>query len=140
MMGFDYEVVWSSNMVADALSRRPYGELQVITLFHIDLLKMIKLSWTTDPYLVQLISQLQQRSKVLTKYLWQNNQLRQKGKQVVGDVPNLKTKLLHHFHSSVDGGHSGVKPTMARIKSVLYWKGLKKQVRVCPRVPYLPIV
>ena len=44
MMGFNYEVVYrqgSSNLATDALSRRPHGELYVISSFHTDLLERI---------------------------------------------------------------------------------------------------
>ena len=133
MMGFDYEVVYrkgTSNGAANALSRRPQGTLHAITTFHTDLLERITNSWTTDPSLVQLISQLQQGpASSPTKYTWQHNQLRRKGKLVVGNDTALRTDLLHYFHSSPTGGHSGIKPTMVRLSSVLYWKGLKKQVR-----------
>ena len=55
--------------------------------------------------------------------------MRRKGKLVVGlDLP-LCTDLLHHFHSSTLGGHSGVQQTMARLCAVVYLKGLKKKVR-----------
>ena len=66
MMGFDYEVVYhkgSSNGAADALSRRPQGALQAITFYQTDLMDKIKHSWTTDPSLQHLISQLQQGLK-----------------------------------------------------------------------------
>ena len=48
---------------------------------------------------------------------------------MVGNDPAFRIELLHHFHSSIGGGHSRVKPTMIRISSVMYWKGLKKHVR-----------
>ena len=147
MMGFDYEVLYrkgTSNGAADALSRRPLGEFNAITIFHTDLLDKIRHSWTTDPYLVHLISQLQQGIAVPnTKYVWQNNHLRRKGKLVVGNDPGLQKELLQLFHNTFDEGHSGVKPTMVRISGVLYWKGLRKHIRqfvkeclVCQKCKY----
>ena len=59
MIGFDYEVVYqkgSSNGVVDALSRRPSGELQAITLYQTDLIHKIKHSWHTDISLQRLIT------------------------------------------------------------------------------------
>ena len=89
----------------------------------------IQLTWTKDPQLVQLITQLQQGTKKHTKFTWQNQQLKRKGKLVVGNNSELRADILHYFHNSPTGGHSGVHPTMAHISEVLYWKGLKKQVR-----------
>ena len=60
-ISFDYEVLYrkmTSNEAADAISRRPLEEFNVITIFHTDLLDKIRHSWITNPYLVQLISQL----------------------------------------------------------------------------------
>ena len=92
MMGYDYQVVYrkgSTNVVADSLSRRPsggsVGELQVITIVQTELFTRIQLTWTSDPQLVQLISQLQQGTKTSTHYTWTHGQLRRKGKLVVGN-------------------------------------------------------
>ena len=132
MMGYDYEVLYrkgTSNIVADTLSRRPSGQLHAISTFHSELFSRIQLTWTTDPHLVQLINRLEQGTKHSTKFTWQHSQLRRKGKLVVGQDASLRTDLLTYFHSSPIGGHSGMHPTMARISGVVYWKGMKKQVR-----------
>ena len=47
----------------------------------------------------------------------------------MGNDVMLRTELLQFFHGSVDSGHFGAQTIMARIGSVLYWKGLKKQAR-----------
>ena len=132
MMGYDYEVLYrkgTSNTVSDTLSRRPCAHLQAIITLHSDLFDRIQLTWTSDPHLIKLISQLQQGTKSSTKFTWINNQLRRKGKLVVGQDDTLRNELLYFFHSSPTGGHSGMHPTMARISPVIYWKGLKKQMR-----------
>ena len=51
MMELDYEMVYRkgvTNRVVDALSRRPHGELQALSLYQTNLLDKIKQSWTTD--------------------------------------------------------------------------------------------
>ena len=123
MMGYDFDVVYrkgASNVVADTLSRKPDGEFLAITVVHTDLFDRIQLTWTKDPQLVQLITQLQQGTKKHTKFTWQNQQLRRKGKLVVGNKSELRADILHYFHNSPTGGHSGVHPTMARISEVFY--------------------
>ncbi|GJT35646.1 retrotransposable element Tf2 [Tanacetum coccineum] len=62
-------------------------------------------------------------------YVWSNNQLTRKDKIVVGNDPKLRKELLKHFHEGVVGGHSRVKVTTHKICLMLYWKGLRKQVK-----------
>ncbi|GJV36444.1 retrotransposon-related protein [Tanacetum coccineum] len=103
LMGFDYEVIYkkgSDNAAADALSIVQSAEL---------------------------LSMNGQEAK--RHYVWSNSQLTRKGKIVVGNNPELRKELLKHFHEGVVGGHSGVKVTTHKICLMLYWKGLKKQVK-----------
>ena len=132
MMGYDYDVCYrkgSSNKVADALSRKPMEALHMVTVLHTDLLAKIQHSWEHDANVSRVIQQLQQPSNKPSKFTWEANQLRRKGKLVVGMDLALRQELLEFFHSSVQEGHSGVQQTMARICAVVYWKGLKKHVR-----------
>ena len=55
--------------------------------------------------------------------------LYRKGKLVVGAVTPVKQQLLQLFHDSPTGGHSGIQVTKKRIASILYWKGLNRDVR-----------
>ena len=55
--------------------------------------------------------------------------LYRKGKLVVGSVVGLRQQLLQLFHDSAVGGHSGVRVTKKRLSSIVYWKGLTKDVR-----------
>ena len=101
------------------LSGKLQGELQAISTVHTDMFDKIQHYGATDPSLVLLISQIQQGTKSSTKYVWQYNQLKRKGKLVVGSDPELRIELLQYVHSSNDGGYSGVKVTMTRINSVV---------------------
>nr|GEY21302.1 hypothetical protein [Tanacetum cinerariifolium] len=56
-------------------------------------------------------------------------QLRRKGKWVVGVDDKLRAALVHHFHSSVVGGHSVVQATLKRLGAFFYWKGMRKMVK-----------
>ncbi|OMO84555.1 reverse transcriptase [Corchorus capsularis] len=51
------------------------------------------------------------------------------GKLVVGNQAELRKELLGYLHNSVVGCHSGINATTSRITSVLYWKGLRKDVK-----------
>ena len=82
-----------------------------------------------DASLVHLIHKLKNSSGMSSKYSWQGDQLKRKGKLVVGQDATLKEELLSLFHNSPTKGHAGAEATMKRLGSVYYWKGLNKQVR-----------
>ncbi|KAD7480241.1 hypothetical protein E3N88_03377 [Mikania micrantha] len=55
----------------------------------------------------------------------------------------LRNDILYWCHSSPVGGHSGYKPTLAKLKELFFWKGCSKDVRrfvrechTCQRVKY----
>lgn len=52
-----------------------------------------------------------------------------KGKLVVGQDSDLRNKLIQHFHGDPMGGHSGVLVSLKKLEAVLYWKGMRKQVK-----------
>nr|GEZ86399.1 transcription factor, MADS-box [Tanacetum cinerariifolium] len=52
-----------------------------------------------------------------------------KEKLVVGNDDVIRKKLVDPFHSSVEGGHSGVLATTKRLSNWFYWKGMKNTVK-----------
>lgn len=44
-----------------------------------------------------------------------------KGCLVVPPVPTLRQQLLHEFHNTLSGGHSGVKATVACLAAAFFW-------------------
>ena len=123
MMGYDYDLIFrkgSKNAAADALSRLPQVALQAITVCSNELLDRIKHSWLKDANLVHLIHKAKRNVNQGSKYSWQSGVLKRKGKLVVGDDPVLKQDLLHYFHATAVGGHSGIDATMRRMAAVLY--------------------
>ena len=136
MMGYDYEVLFrkgSTNIVADALSRRTQSTCYALTAVTSDLLATIQQSWLNDVALVQLINNLETHPDKPSKYTWKDGQLRRKGRLVIGQDQQLRKDLFHYFHGTPEGGHSGADATMKRLGSVCYWKGLKKEVRALVR-------
>ncbi|GJT86962.1 putative mitochondrial protein [Tanacetum coccineum] len=63
------------------------------------------------------------------KYSWTGEILKRKGKEVVGNDPELRKELIQHFHDEAIGGHSGAHVTMKKLGSLFYWKCLKKMVK-----------
>ena len=48
---------------------------------------------------------------------------------MVGKDTQLRGDLIKHFHSSAEGGHSGMDAIVKRLAAVFYWKGLRREVR-----------
>ncbi|OMO96911.1 reverse transcriptase [Corchorus capsularis] len=121
----------SSNMVADVLSRKPVppASLMAISSAKTELWDKIQASWEKDERLQKIIQNLRGGVFSNSKYTWTRGQLHRKGKLVVGNDKELKKELLLYFHSSPFGGHAGNQATLSRISSVLYWKGMRKDVR-----------
>nr|GEW40152.1 retrotransposable element Tf2 [Tanacetum cinerariifolium] len=53
------------------------------------------------------------------KFNWSNEELKRKGKLVIGNNAALRTKLVTLFHSDHVGGHSGIQPLIFHILYVL---------------------
>nr|GEV52574.1 retrotransposable element Tf2 [Tanacetum cinerariifolium] len=99
------------NVSADALSRIQ-SKAQLFILFsnapvNIELLHEIEATWEKDVELKTKIQKLKQGKHVKNSYVWTNQQLRRKGKLVVGKNDALRTALMTHFHSGSVSGSSG---------------------------------
>jgi hypothetical protein len=64
-------------------------------------------------------------------------------KLCIGSDIQLRTDLISLCHSSALGGHSGIVPTIKRIRALFHWKGISKDVKqfvkncdVCQRSKY----
>ncbi|GAU25035.1 hypothetical protein TSUD_155090 [Trifolium subterraneum] len=134
LMGFEFEIQYkegSTNTAADALSRKTGADLLALLLDNAqtDLLHNIKQSWSSDPTLSQLISELQVKPSAHPKFSWINGELRRRGKLVIGNVSDLKDAIHQWLHNSAIGGHSGRDITTARVQSLFFWKGMRKDIQ-----------
>nr|GEV66531.1 hypothetical protein [Tanacetum cinerariifolium] len=89
--------------------------LAIVELFSVisaslttEIYQKIVRSWSTYEKLKEVIQQLQAGMTIKGSYTWANQELRRKGKLVVGDDHVLRTDLLKQFHEGSVGGHSGV--------------------------------
>ncbi|PKI64041.1 hypothetical protein CRG98_015573 [Punica granatum] len=117
------------NVVADALSRISGQELHHMALSVVSssFLDRIQGSWNKDPK--KLITELKKSSKAHPKFTWNGEQLRRKGRLIVGSDSSLRQDIIAAYHSSLVGGHFGAQATAKRIASLLHWKGMWKQVK-----------
>lgn len=138
LMGFDFEIHYKEgleNRAADALSRNAAAELLPLMLDNGQegLLSKIKDAWNSDLLLQQLIRDLQQNPASHPKFTWHREELRRKGKLVIGADPALQKIILHWLHDSSLGGHSGRDVTAARVKTLFFWKGMNKDIHTYVR-------
>nr|XP_009762104.1 PREDICTED: uncharacterized protein LOC104214174 [Nicotiana sylvestris] len=99
LVPFDYVIEYKKgveNKVADALSRVSGAELLalLVSATDSDLLQDIVNCWSSNDDLKILIEQLKSNLTTPSKFTWQHDQLRRKGRLVVGKVQNLSTDIL----------------------------------------------
>lgn len=87
----------------------------------------IKDSWSTDVSLQLLITKL--LNWPFKFFTWCHGQLRWKGRLVVGADQELRKTIIELWHSSSQGGHSGMDTTIKRLQSLFYWKFLARDVK-----------
>lgn len=140
LLEFDFEIRYktgASNRVADALSRVPakLSRVPAATLLAIhlsmvgsDMWQQVCDSWKEDTGLQQIIRGKEHDPSSHPHYSWKNQQLRRNGKLVVGVKGDLRTRLIAWHHSSAQGGHSGITPTLKRLSRLFYWSGMRTTV------------
>ena len=94
------------------------------------MLNKIIRSWQADPDIQKLIQDLQTDASSHKHHTWNHNELRRKGRLVVRKDLTLQPDLLQWIHAGPTSGHSGREATLKRLKSVVYWRGMTKDVRI----------
>ena len=134
-MEFDFCIEYKQgqeNLVADALSRGSLVECNVVSMVQLesDMLIKIKASRQSDLDVQKLIFKLQSDSKSHKHFSWVRGELRRKRRLVIGKDLELRKDILKWLHSSTCGGHSGKDATLQRVKAVVFWKGISKDVKL----------
>ena len=132
LLGYSFEAVYKpdlENKAADALSRVPpavhLSQLTAPTLID---LKVIREEMMKDEFLKEIILKLQKGEEV-GNYTWQHEMLRYKGRIVIAKSSSLIPTIMHVYHDSVMGGHSGFLRTYKRLTGELFWVGMKSEVQ-----------
>lgn len=133
LLGYDYEICYkrgAENKVADSLSRATHGELlqMAVSDIHSDLYRSIQKAWEQDTNLKAIISAIQRDGSIHPKYSWANQELRRKGKLVIGNFKDIKHKIMSWMHDSSQWGHSGVTATLKRLKTLFFWPKMTQEV------------
>ncbi|WMV14796.1 hypothetical protein MTR67_008181 [Solanum verrucosum] len=132
-MQFHFEIEYKKgreNKAADLLSRVQLGEVSVMMITPVvtELFEKIKKTWETDPVLQEILTKINDPNDGVKGFSFINQQLRKKGKLVVGNDSSVQQEIIQIWHEKPVGGHFGIENTYKRISSLFYWKGLKEEV------------
>ena len=99
LMQYDYEIQYKhgkENVVVNTLCRIHSTELIAITthILSYDLLDNIRHVWSSKNHLQKAIQAKLIDPSIYPKYIWTKDELRRKGKLVIGNDAALKTQLL----------------------------------------------
>ncbi|KAL0537658.1 hypothetical protein IC582_026641 [Cucumis melo] len=132
LLGYSFEVLYKpglENKAADALSRVPsVVQLNQLTVPALIDLKLIQKEVEKDDYLKQIIKRITEGEEV-PKYTIHHGILQYKGRIVIAKSSTLISTILHTYHDSVFGGHSGFLRTYKRLTGELFWQGMKGDVQ-----------
>ncbi|KAL0541183.1 hypothetical protein IC582_021222 [Cucumis melo] len=124
LMGFDFEIFYRAgpeNKVADALSRIPIeAQLNVIAVPSILDVKVVEKEVQEDAKLKEIFEKVLTDPNSSPRYSVRQGQLFYKGRLVLSKTSSLLPTILHTFHDSLIGGHSGQLQTYKRIAAELY--------------------
>lgn len=129
LLGLRFKIKYkkgSENRVADALSRRPHpdGELLALTVQHPAWLQDVVATYRVDQEAQELLTRLSIHPEPDEHYSLHNGLIRYKKRVWLPSASSLISSILEAFHSSPLGGHSGVPVTLRRLKQLFYWKGM----------------
>lgn len=114
----------AQNRVADALSR-VLPKCMAISSATPVWAKDLSASYQQDQGTKKLLEQLLlQKPDTPSDYTIADGIIRYKGKILVGNLPTLRNQLLMALHNFPVGGHSGMRATYQRVKSIFYWPRL----------------
>ncbi|XP_042952257.1 uncharacterized protein LOC122289342 [Carya illinoinensis] len=134
LLGFDYEIVYKprrENGVADVLSRSGLNyELVAISGPIWEIWDDLRKATKEDAILGPLERQLQADPLSVAGHNMKNWCIMREGRILVLEVPAIKEALLHEFHDSAVGGHSGILHTYKWLSLLFHWRGMKKDVRL----------
>ncbi|KAL0405381.1 UNVERIFIED_CONTAM: Retrovirus-related Pol polyprotein from transposon.6 [Sesamum latifolium] len=151
LMGFSYEIHYkpgTDNMVADALSHvstESTGSYLAVSSpipLWLDRLRIFYASHPSGQRLLQLVSP---SARPHCPFKERAGLLYHKDRLYIPPDSGLSQRLIAEFHSTSLGGHSGIKPTLARLAAAFSWPGMHKEVKQfiqlcapCQQNKYLP--
>ena len=117
------------NKAEDALSRvPPTAQLNQLTVSSLLDVSILKTEVDRDEKLKEIVNKLEKGEDV-AGFTMPHGVLRYKGRLVISRNSVLLLTILHTYHDSVFGGHSGYLRTYKRLIGELYWEGMRLMCR-----------
>ena len=134
LLGYSFEVVYKpglENKAANALSRVPSSvQLNQLTAPKLIDIEVIKTEVAQDEKLKNLIQKLSETEGLEEgRYSIKQGMLMYKDRIELSKTSKLIPTILHTYHDSVFGGHSGFLRTYKRMVAELHWEGMKQDVK-----------
>lgn len=134
LMSHDFEIHYKkgiTNIAADALSRKTEDGVELCSMSSTNVFCLTDLyaEIANNPFVQQLKSQVQQGDKPLPGFSVRHDRLYFHDRLVIPNTSPYVIKLLHEYHNSSIGGHSGDLKTYQRLAREWYWKGMRKDVK-----------
>ncbi|KAA0054183.1 Transposon Ty3-G Gag-Pol polyprotein [Cucumis melo var. makuwa] len=133
LLEYDFEILYQpglQNKAADALSRvKLPAELSSLRAHGLFDIEIVTAEVEKDEELQGIINILKENPEGKANYQWKSGNLLYKGRLVLSRNSTLIPSLLHTFHDSVLGGHSGFLRTYKRMNREIHWMGMKNDVK-----------
>ncbi|KAA0057268.1 Ty3/gypsy retrotransposon protein [Cucumis melo var. makuwa] len=133
LLDYLFEVIYKpglENKAADALSRMgPTAHLNQLTAPALLDVEVIREEVRKDPALHEIIRLIEEQGMEIPHYTCHQGVLKFKGRLVLSKTSTLIPTIMHTYHDSVFGGHSGFLRTYKRMAGELYWKGMKRDIQ-----------
>ncbi|KAF5763515.1 putative nucleotidyltransferase, Ribonuclease H [Helianthus annuus] len=131
LLGYDFDVIYrpgKHNGAADAISRVHSPAFLALYSQELSFLSELKSAISTDSALAPLIQQLHLAPADFPHYTFRDGLLFCHHRLVIPEVQSIRHQLLHEFHATPIGGHSGVNRTFHRLATNFYWKCMRADV------------
>lgn len=132
LLGLRYQIRYrkgSNNHAADALSRAKTSEtLTTITSCQPAWLEDLLASYNTNPQALRLLEQIAIKEDTKGRFSLHQGVIRFRGRIWLGGSTGLQQRIIHAFHGSALGGHSGFPATYSRIKRLFAWPKMKSHI------------
>ncbi|KAL8091541.1 hypothetical protein AgCh_033970 [Apium graveolens] len=142
LLGYNFRIEYKpgrTNLAADALSRIHEEQSDVdmmatdFTCLHLasqpisDFLHLLKSENASLSDLVELHNMLK-AGTLSCAYSTHDGILLFRQRYYIGNLSQLKPRLLHEFHATPLAGHSGIKRILVRLSSVVFWPNMRRDV------------
>lgn len=144
LMGFDFEIKYKpgkENSAADGLSRQM--QCMMLTTIHCPTWDGLDEEVLADPKLRIVVQDLLVQPDLYKGYQLKKGRLFYKDRIVLPKTSPRTSTILHEFHDSAVGGHSGYFRTYKRVSNLVFWEGMKRDIQayvqaceVCQRNKY----